>query len=210
MMNQKVKIFNRYTDLTALIDILSKKRIVLLDPISWDDKNDVFFMSKYKEKKKLNTLLALCFTTKYETYHHWSVFAPGSSGVCIRFQRDGLIQCFEKIPSVQFKEVNYKEITEVSNDGLSLNELPFLKRIPYKDEQEFRAIYESDNKEQIKEVPFCLSIIDRIVLSPWLPDALVETIKQTIKGINGCDKIKVYKTTLLSNANWLSAVDKLV
>ena len=30
-MKNKVETFNRYTDLTALIDILSKKRMVLLD-----------------------------------------------------------------------------------------------------------------------------------------------------------------------------------
>lgn len=90
MNESKVQIFNRYTDLTALIDILSKKRMVLLDPSSWDDKNDVYFMKSYQEKKKINTLLALCFTTKYETYHHWSVFAPNNSGVCIRYKRDAL------------------------------------------------------------------------------------------------------------------------
>ncbi|UUE56989.1 hypothetical protein [Pectobacterium aroidearum] len=210
MMNRKAKIFNRYTDLTALIDISSKKLIFLLDPTFWDDKNDVFFISKYKEKNRLTTFLALCFIKKYEAYHHWSVFASGGSGVCIRFKRYGLIHFLGGFSSVKFKEIKYKEITEVRNYGFSLNESLFLKIMSYKDEQEFFAIYESGNIEKIKEVPLCLSINYRIVLSTWLPDALIDTIKKTIKWINGCEKIKAHKTTLPSNVNWLSAVDKLV
>jgi hypothetical protein len=37
----------RYTDLTALIYLLHKRKITLLDPASWDDKNDSFYLSKY-------------------------------------------------------------------------------------------------------------------------------------------------------------------
>jgi len=208
-MNQKVKIFNRYTDLTALIDILSKKRMVLLDPSSWDDKNDVYFMESYKEKMKLNTLLALCFTTKYETYHHWSVFAPNNSGVCIRYKRDALQSCFDAVEGVKFQPVKYKEISGLQQSDLELSDVPFLKRYPYKDEEEYRAIYESAETQCIKEIPFELSIIDRIVLSPWLPEPLVETIKKTIKNIDGCAGLNVYQTTLLSNANWKNTLEKL-
>lgn len=208
-MESKVKIFNRYTDLTALIDILSKKRMVLLDPTSWDDKNDVYFMESYKDKRKLNTLLALCFTTKYETYHHWNVFAPNSSGVCIRYKREGLTQCLNNVAGVKFQPVEYKEIKMLQDTGLSLSDVPFLKRYPYIDEEEFRAIYESEKIEIIKEIPFNISIIDRIVLSPWLPDPLVETVKHTIKGIEGCENIAVYKTTLLSNNNWKKTLENL-
>ncbi|HIF9214184.1 TPA: DUF2971 domain-containing protein [Photobacterium damselae] len=209
-MNNKVEIFNRYTDLTALIDILSKKRMVLLNPSSWDDQNDVYFMETYKDKKKLNTLLALCFTTKYETYHHWSVFAPSNSGVCIRYKREGLKKCFAAVDGVKFEPVKYEEIKNLQKSQLTLSDVPFLKRYPYKDEEEYRAIYESEQTEIIKEVPFDLSIIDRVVLSPWLPKPLVETIKKTIKGIDGCSELQVYQTTLLSNSDWKNTLDKLV
>ncbi|MCD9504889.1 hypothetical protein [Photobacterium phosphoreum] len=209
-MKNKVETFNRYTDLTALIDILSKKRMVLLDPSSWDDQNDVHFMAYYKKKRTLNSLLALCFTSKYETYHHWSVFAPNSSGVCIKYKRNELKNCFTNVEGVKFKDVKYKQITDLQCNDLALSDVPFLKRYPYKDEEEFRAIYESDVIEFVKEIHFDVSIIDCIVLSPWLPQPLVDTVKQTIQGIDGCEELKVYKTTLLSNSNWKNALKKLV
>jgi hypothetical protein len=54
--------------------MLLKKKIILLDPSSWEDRNDSFYMEKYREMKRLKTLLAMCFTTKPETFHHWKVF----------------------------------------------------------------------------------------------------------------------------------------
>ncbi|OEE40736.1 DUF2971 domain-containing protein [Vibrio anguillarum] len=209
-MNKKVETFNRYTDLTALIDILSKKRMVLLDPSTWDDQNDVHFMASYKEKMKLNTLLALCFTTKYETYHHWSVFAPNSSGVCIKYKMNELRNSFANVKGVKFQKVIYKQIKDLQSDELALSDVPFLKRYPYKDEEEYRAIYESDVTESVKEIHFDVSIIDRVVLSPWLPQPLVDTVKTTIKGIDGCENLEVYRTTLLSNSNWKNTLEQLV
>jgi hypothetical protein len=74
----------RYTDLTALIYLLHKRKITLLDPSSWDDKNDSYYLTQYKEKCKLKSVLALCLMQSDERYHHWSIFASGSGGVCIR------------------------------------------------------------------------------------------------------------------------------
>jgi len=41
----------RYTSVAALIDILRRREIVLLDPQNWDDRNDRYFMKLYKDKK---------------------------------------------------------------------------------------------------------------------------------------------------------------
>jgi len=81
----------RFTDIPALIYLLKQRAITILDPISWDDTNDSYYLTVYKEKKSLKTLLALCFTETSETYHHWRVFAGGSSGVCITFKREELL-----------------------------------------------------------------------------------------------------------------------
>ena len=201
---------NRYTDLAALLDILTHKRLVLLDPNFWDDKNDVHFMSTYKAKANINTLLALCFTSKYETYHHWSVFAQGNSGICIRFKRDKLIAHLQAVDGVRFSDVSYKEIRSLTESSFSISDIPFLKRYPYRDEKEFRVIYESNNNLTVKEVPFSLDAIDRIVLSPWLPEPLVKTVRSTINSIKDCADLKVYRTTLLSNDVWRKKVEQLV
>jgi hypothetical protein len=68
------KTFRRYTNLTATIHILKSRTISLLSPELWDDRNDAYFMSRYKELKSAKSVLALCFAETSETYHHWRVF----------------------------------------------------------------------------------------------------------------------------------------
>lgn len=75
----------RYTQLPSLLHMLRARAVTLLDPDSWDDRNDASYMALYKERKTLKSLLALCFSQVPETYHHWHVFAQGSAGVCIYF-----------------------------------------------------------------------------------------------------------------------------
>jgi len=95
-MNNNITRLNRFTTLPVLLDFLERKKLVLLDPKSWDDKNDTEVILAYKEKKGIEKLFALCFTHDYETIHHWKTFANGSSGCCIEFDADKLIQIFKK------------------------------------------------------------------------------------------------------------------
>ena len=81
----------RYTDLPALIYLLSHKQITLLDPEMWDDRNDSHYLRLYRDGKKVQTVLALCFMPAYETYYHWRVFAGGSGGACITLKRRELL-----------------------------------------------------------------------------------------------------------------------
>jgi hypothetical protein len=85
-------ILRRYTSLPALIYLLSNRAITLLDPSSWDDSNDSHFLALYRDKKRLNCVLAICFTQVSERYHHWRVFGDGSSGICIQFVRSKLLE----------------------------------------------------------------------------------------------------------------------
>ena len=52
------ELLRRYTNIPALIYLLTARKITLLDPASWDDKNDLHFLSLYREKKSLETVLA--------------------------------------------------------------------------------------------------------------------------------------------------------
>jgi len=140
------KYLRRYTSLPVLLDMLTHKRITLLDPVSWEDRNDSFYIEKYRERKGLKTVLALCFTEKTETFHHWKVFAGESSGVCIRFIRNELLDCLQKKPGIQCGSVSYHFMRDLQDTPPSLTTLPFLKRKQYEDEAEFRIIYENRNK----------------------------------------------------------------
>ena len=162
------KYLRRYTSLPVLLDMLSYKRITLLDPVSWEDRNDSFYLQKYRELKGLKTILALCFTEKSETFHHWKVFAGGSSGVCIKFNKKDFLACFQKKHGIHSGPVSYSLMRDLRRTPPSLEKLPYLKRKQYEDEAEFRIIYEDRDKiHRSKCFPLDITCIDRIALSPW-------------------------------------------
>jgi IS66 Orf2 like protein len=90
------EILRRYTQLPALLYMLTERKLSLLDPGSWDDKNDSYYLDLYREKKKVKTVLALCFAMDAETYQHWTVFPGGSAGVCIQFEKKKLVAALRR------------------------------------------------------------------------------------------------------------------
>jgi hypothetical protein len=68
--------FFRYTDLPSLIHILKNRQLTLLDPMTWDDKNDSSFVTLYREKCALESVLALCFTRASETLANYKSDEP--------------------------------------------------------------------------------------------------------------------------------------
>jgi hypothetical protein len=200
---KKTSFLRRYTSVPALLHLLQNKQITLLSPATWDDRNDAFFMNQYKQQAQFKTVLALCFSSTTETYHHWRVFTPGSDGVCITFGRDALLAALKRNPNIRAKSVRYKRIRELGDFRPSVGELPFLKRRPYKDEREFRIVYTDKEKEdEAKGFDIDLACIERVTLSPWMARPLAQAVKSTIKGVPGCAKLKVYRTSLLENEKW--------
>ncbi len=196
------KTYRRYTDLPSLIHILTTRKLTLLDPASWDDKNDSFFLFTYKEKRGLKTVLALCFTTASETYHHWRVFSEGPSGVCIHFKSTSLEEALRK-EKVQFKEVTYLKVDELRKSKPKVAQLPFIKRYPFRAEEEFRALWESKTDQyNFLEVSVNLSSIARITLSPWLHPNLRKNTIEAIKRIPDCKSIPIWRSTLTGNSDW--------
>lgn len=201
----------RYTNTPALLRILRKKVITLLDPMKWDDSNDSFSLSVFKQRKDLQTLLALCFTETAETYHHWRVFAGDSSGVCIIFNKELLLECFKKSYGFEYGSVDYRTIAEIRKNRLLVAELPFVKRAGYIDECEFRIIYKSKTRKVAsKDVHIPIECIEKIFLNPWMPKALVQTFRETIGSIEGCERLNkfVFRSTLVGNNEWKELVSE--
>jgi hypothetical protein len=199
----------RFTDVPALIYLLSHRAITLLDPKSWDDTNDSHYLSVYKEEKSLKTVLALCFTEASETYHHWRVFAGGSSGVCITFRRERLLNVVRRTLGITCQSVDYITLDKMRKKKPPVSQLPFIKRHGFQDECEFRIIYESKrNSLATKDIKIPLSSIEKITLSPWLPKALKKSVNDLIHSIKGCGKIKVVRSTLVSNLEWKKLASK--
>ncbi len=196
--------YRRYTELPSLIHMLTYSELTLLDPRSWDDKNDSYFLSKYREKKKLKSVLALCFTQAKETYHHWRVFAPGSAGMCVRFKGSALEPSIRKITGLRFKPVEYLTVAELRKKGITTSKLPFSKRFAFQPENEVRLLWESKTEERTSlSIPISLFAISRITLSPWLHPSLADEVKSLLKSVDGCKKLNIYRSTLISNSEWM-------
>jgi hypothetical protein len=119
----------RYTNLAATLDVLQKRRLTLLSPGTWDDRNDAFFMSAFKDRTNAQSVLALCFAEASETYHHWRVFSPGSDGVCIELDKEALTAGLVGDKRIKYKKVAYKMINDKSLNSIQTKDLPFSQTV---------------------------------------------------------------------------------
>ena len=195
--------FRRYTSLPFLLDILYKNRLPLLNPATWDDKNDSYFMELYKKKKKLKSLLAICFADSPESYHHWKIYAGDASGVCIEFFQPHLLNKLGHDNRFRIGPVRYPLIDNLERDVPAIDDLPFIKRYPFRDECEFRLIYEDFDKDvKVEYIPINTSDIERVVVNPWVNQAVFKSIQAVIKGIEGWRNVKVIQSTVVNNEKW--------
>lgn len=138
-----------------------------------------------------------------ETYHHWRVFASGTAGVCIRFDKTILLDAIGKPPGIRSGPVRYSSIVTLRSESPKMNDLPFIKRRAFRAEGEFRVIHESKALVQpTLDIEIPLSSISRITLSPWAHKSLAEPIKKLLKTIDGCAELPLFRSTLIGNEEW--------
>jgi hypothetical protein len=162
---QKSRKLNRYTTLPVLLDLLRRKKIVLIDPSTWEDRNDAEIILEYKNRNEITKLFAVCFGIGDETIHHWKTYASGISGCCIEFDENKLLTSFDGIKEVRWGEVNYKKINEVRENTIKLSIIPFVKRWPYRCENEFRILWEGETSQNTIDIDIALTSINKITLS---------------------------------------------
>lgn len=209
----KLKSFiRRYTSIAATIDILRRKELPLLDPQSWDDRNDRYFMSLYKEAQGITGLYGLCAATCSETYHHWRVFTTAADGACIEIKREPLEKALTALPGVRFGEIDYLLLDQVEKLGASDRaRLPFVKRAGFKPEDEYRIIAETtDTQTPALAIEFPVRLINKIYLNPWLPASIAESLAETIHSIPGCEKVSVTRSHLIDSTRWKRSGDRVV
>lgn len=198
-----MKVLNRYTTLPVLLDMLKRKRLVLLDPTSWEDKNDSAIMAEYKKRKKAEKLFALCFSFGDETIHHWRTFAPGISGCCIEFSPTKLIELLEMVKGVRFGPVEYQKLNDVKEGTIAIDKIPFTKRWPYRCEEEFRIIWEGTTDKECFEIEFDLAMICRITISQQMPEPVYATIRDYLQKASGDPERRINRSTLYQNDVWI-------
>jgi hypothetical protein len=206
-----IESLRRYTSLPVLLDILNKKSLTLLDPQSWDDKNDSYFIELYKKAFHFDTVLALCFVESSEKYHHWKIFSGSSCGVCVEFNKDKLLNYFKTSKGFRSDKVEYKTIQELETNNLDNHQLPFIKRVAFEDENEFRILYQCETGETLfKMVRIDLDCISKIIINPWISKPVYNSIRAVIKLIDGCNEIPIMKTGLTNNDDWKKLGDKML
>jgi hypothetical protein len=196
-------ILRRYTELPFVIDFLQTKKLNLLNPANWEDRNDSHFIKQYAATRSLCATYALCLADSQETYHHWRAFSHGSGGACIQFDREKFLAHVRAIPGLMAAPVRYKTIKQLRDAPPTCSELPFLKRWAFSHESEFRLFVESATESpDVYPISVPLSTVDRIILSPWLPIAVADSVKATLKSIEGCSDVRMYRSTLVENEDW--------
>jgi hypothetical protein len=99
--------------------------------------------------------------------------------------------------------VNYKRIDEVKDNEIEINEIPFIKRMPYKCEQEFRIIWEGNVKKEKFEIDFSLTAIKKITLNQNMPEEIFNSISKILKdNIINSEKI-INRSSLFQNNEWI-------
>lgn len=196
----------RYTTLPAVLHLLRRRALTLLSPSSWDDRNDAYYLDLYAKDAALGSVLALCFTQTGETFHHWEVFADGGRGACVHFRRDRLLHALSRSGArLRTGPVRYRTRDEVVHAPPAAAALPFVKRSAFRDEREFRVVAGFDDARRSHDLPIPLGCIDRVVLGPRVNATLFESIKASLRDVPGCERLPVYRTTLLDNADWKQA-----
>lgn len=201
---EAVKYLNRFTSLPVLLDLLRRKRLVLLEPDKWEDRNDAEIMRVYKTRKKLKHLYALCFSCGLETIHHWKSFSDGISGCCIEFNGKELQKVFGSL-GLRHGLVTYKKLGDVDSESIHVDDIPFTKRWPYRCEEEYRVISES---EQCQEIGIELWMINKITVNQRMPDQVYYTIKDYLKGACDNPDQKINRSTLYENHIWIQKFAK--
>ena len=143
--------------------------------------------------------------------HHWRVYAGAPSGVQIRFNPPAFTSWVDAHPNATLEKVEYLRVDEFEEITSDLTRFPFLKRKAFRDEDEIRLIVEdTETVRMASSLPFDLTIIEEIKLSPWLAEPLVETIVRTLADAysgqkNEWEQISIRRTSLLANPTVMSA-----
>jgi hypothetical protein len=152
----------------------------------------------------------LCLSYGDETIHHWKTYSNGTSGCLIEFDATKLFGMLNQIPNLIHRKVVYKKLSEIEtkNSIIDVDEIPFLKRWPYRCEEEYRIIVTSEKEEKFFDIDIDLSIIKKITISQQMPDQIYDTIKDYLKGLRGDPSSRINRSTLYSNYKWINRFKK--
>ena len=99
--------------------------------------------------------------------------------------------------------MKYWKLDELKSRRPTENQLPFAKRVAFKDEKEFRLVFVSMTEAlSSKSVSLPIAAFERVVLSPWLPEALASEVIRTINQIPDFPVLEVIQSKVIDSPAW--------
>ncbi len=136
--------------------------------------------------------------------HPWKAFADSSSGCYLKIDSDNINRKISNNDGFRQGEVKYIKMWDLKKETISINDIPFLKRWPYRDEKEYRYIFESDEEKGKVAIPIGLDDIISITFSEKMPEHTFSAIKDMIKFRYKISRI--YRTTIYKNEIWIEFI----
>jgi len=208
------EVLSHYTQFPVLLDILERKKIVLGNPASWDDKTDFGILDEYAKAAGMEDARVLCLTEFpkgiSDNILHWKIYAPGKSGCRIDFDKETLENIIKK-QGAALKQIDYLSTEELETQPEKWQgKPPFLKRSPYTYEHEWRILWlgslkkDSEFELDIPQRAFS-SLIKCVRLSPELPKGLARNTRAFLQKHY---KIKSVHSWISQNPDWERTVKK--
>ena len=123
--------------------------------------------------------------------------------MCMEFDKSEVLKLIQSDSRYICKPVRYKNIKILNLKKPTVDQLPFTKRIGFKEEKELRILFVGKRKKMnLEQLSIPLGCIKRIILNPWMPKPLSTYVKRTLRGIDGCSNLKITRSTLIENETW--------
>lgn len=201
---------NRFTTLPFVLDILTRKKLTLLNPSKWEDYNDRLTLELFKQRQGYESVYALCLSDNRETIHHWNAFANGSSGCCIEFYQKKLLDILDKNEGVKYGKTTYLKVADLDKKKFNDDMLPFVKRHLFEPEQEFRIIFLSQEpQKETFDIEIELDSIKRITVSNKMPKLIYRSVRKSLINTPHNFQGEIYRSTLFDNRNWTNFFNEL-
>lgn len=208
-------------------ELFENEELVFLKPEAWKDPFENFLSKisfidssgKTHHIDYLNKVYGQCYSLGTETSLMWDAYTPNGDGVRIKIEKDKLINHLQtqkqyKSKNFRFSKVSYKMygdfiskmkddeslIKLYKNQDKNLLDFFFEKRNEYRDEREFRIMYDAndDNKDYGKllkiKIPV-LEMIESVRFDPKMTEIKCEELKEYFK-LKGMDGRKIHRSLL--------------
>lgn len=137
--------------------------------------------------------------------------------VRIRFDRSELIAAIRKQKGVIWGDIDYKTheqlkaLAKTRTGSDPIAKLPFIKRYGFRDESEFRIIYESKTRSvPTTAIPIPLSCVNRIIFSYKLNYRVYRAIRSELRTLDGCQSLDIRPSNLTESKTWKAAGEEVV